>query len=52
LNGVLLDKLIDTQGVNKFSAFYGNRMFITVFTRACHDESSSQILTLFLEDPF
>jgi hypothetical protein len=33
---VLLEKLTVAQLVNKFSAFYGTRMFITVFTRARH----------------
>jgi hypothetical protein len=30
---VLLEKLIVTQLVKKFSAFYGTRWFITVFTK-------------------
>jgi len=33
---VLLEKLTVTQLVKKFSAFYGTRRFITVFTRARH----------------
>jgi len=33
---VLLDKLIATQPVKKFPAFYGTRRFITVFTPARH----------------
>jgi hypothetical protein len=33
---VLLDKLTSLQLVNKFSAFYGTRMFITAFIRARH----------------
>jgi hypothetical protein len=31
---VLVEKLIITQVVKKFSAFYGNRKFITTFTKA------------------
>jgi len=31
-----LEKLIVTQLVKKFPAFYGRRMLITVFTRARH----------------
>jgi hypothetical protein len=31
---LLLEKLIVTQQVKKFPAFYGSRRFITVFTRA------------------
>jgi len=33
---VLLEKLIGSKLVNKFLAFYGNRRFITAFTRARH----------------
>jgi len=33
---VLLEKLIVTQIVKNFPAFYGTQRFITVFTRACH----------------
>ena len=33
---VLLEKLTGSQLVKKFPAFYGNRRFITAFTRACH----------------
>jgi hypothetical protein len=33
---VLLEKLVVTQIVKKFSAFYGTRRFITVFTRTSH----------------
>jgi hypothetical protein len=33
---VLLEKLIGSQQVKKFSAFYGTRRFITAFTRARH----------------
>jgi hypothetical protein len=33
---VLLEKLTDFQLVKKFPEFYGNRMFITVFTSARH----------------
>jgi hypothetical protein len=33
---VLLEKLIVTQLVKKFPAFYGSQMFIAVFTRAHH----------------
>jgi hypothetical protein len=33
---VLLEKLIVIQVMKKFSALYGNRRFIAVFTRACH----------------
>jgi len=33
---VLLEKLTGSQLVKKFSAFYGNRRFITAFTRARH----------------
>ena len=33
---VLRKKLIDSQLVNKFKAFYGTRRFITTFTRARH----------------
>jgi hypothetical protein len=32
----LLEKLIVSQPVNKFPAFYGTRRFITAFTRARH----------------
>jgi len=32
----VLEKLIVTQLVEKFSAFYEARKFITVFTRSCH----------------
>jgi hypothetical protein len=35
-NRVLFEKLIVTQLVKKFAAFYGLRRFITVFTRAGH----------------
>jgi hypothetical protein len=35
-NRVLLEKLIVTQLVKKFPAFYGTRRFITVFKRAHH----------------
>jgi hypothetical protein len=38
---VLLETLIVTQLVKKFSAFYGTRKFITVFTRARHWSLSS-----------
>jgi hypothetical protein len=33
---VLLEKLIVAELVRKFHYFYGNRRFITVFTRVCH----------------
>jgi hypothetical protein len=33
---ILLEKLIGTQLVKKFLAFYGTRRFFTVFTRARH----------------
>jgi hypothetical protein len=33
---VLLDKLIFTKLIKKFSSFYGTQRFITVFTKACH----------------
>jgi len=33
---VLLEKLAGSQLVKKFPAFYGNRRFITAFTRARH----------------
>ena len=33
---VLLEKMIDSQLVNKFPAFYGNRGFIAAFTTARH----------------
>ena len=33
---VLLEKLTVPKLVKKFRTFYGNRKFITVFTRACH----------------
>jgi hypothetical protein len=33
---VLYDKLIVIQMLNKFSAFFGSRRFITVFTRVSH----------------
>ena len=33
---VLLEKLIGSQVVEKFSAFYGTRRFITAVTSACH----------------
>jgi hypothetical protein len=32
----ILEKLIATQLVKEFSAFYGTRSFITVFTRASY----------------
>jgi hypothetical protein len=32
----LLEKLTVTQLGKTFSAFYGTRRFITVFTRSCH----------------
>jgi hypothetical protein len=32
----LLEKLPTVQPLKKFSAFYGTRRFITVFTRALH----------------
>jgi hypothetical protein len=35
-NRVVLEKLIVTQLVKEFNAFYETRRFITVFTRACH----------------
>jgi hypothetical protein len=35
-NGVLFEKLTDSQLVKKFPAFYGTRKFITTFTRARH----------------
>jgi hypothetical protein len=35
-NIVLFEKLIVTELVKKFPAFYGIRRIITVFTRACH----------------
>ena len=35
-NKVLLEKLTGSQLVKKFSAFYGNRTFITAFTGARH----------------
>jgi len=50
---VLLEKLLITQLVMKFHAFYGTRMFIAVFTTAGHwplsepDASSPHISTLF-----
>jgi hypothetical protein len=34
--GRVLDNLIITQLVKKFSTFCGTRSFITIFTRACH----------------
>jgi hypothetical protein len=33
---VLLEKLIVTQLIKKFPAFYGTLRFIAMFTRACH----------------
>ena len=33
---ILLEKLIGSQLVKKFPAFYGTRKFITAFTRARH----------------
>jgi len=36
LSRILLDKLIVTQLVKKFRAFYGTGMFIILFTRAHH----------------
>jgi len=33
---VLIEKLTDREPVKKFSAFYGNRTFITTFTTARH----------------
>jgi hypothetical protein len=41
LTRVLLEKLVVTQLVNKFSTFYGTRRFIIVFTRARHWSLSS-----------
>ena len=35
---VILEKLISSHLVEKFPAFYGNRRFITVFTRARKEE--------------
>jgi len=35
-NRILLEKLLVTQLVKKFPAFYGIRKFITVFTRVRH----------------
>jgi hypothetical protein len=35
-SSVLLVKLTVSQPINKFSAFYGSRRFITAFTRARH----------------
>jgi hypothetical protein len=36
MEAVLLEKLIVTQLVKKFPAFYGTQKFITVFTTAHH----------------
>jgi hypothetical protein len=33
---VLLEKLMVSQPVKEFSAFYGTRRFMTAFTRASH----------------
>jgi len=33
-SGILLEKLIGSQPVNKFPAFYGTRRFITAFKSA------------------
>ena len=33
---VILEKLIGSQLVKKFLAFYGTRRFITAFTSSCH----------------
>jgi hypothetical protein len=35
-SSALLEKLLIAQPLKKFSAFYGTRRFITVFTRALH----------------
>jgi hypothetical protein len=51
-SGVLPEKLIDPQLVNKFPAFYGNRKFIIVFTRARHLPLSKHGPIVFLEDSF
>jgi len=32
----VLEKLISSQLLKKFPAFYGTRQFITMFTKACH----------------
>jgi hypothetical protein len=36
LDRVLLEKIIVSQLVKKFPAFFGTQRFITMFTRACH----------------
>jgi hypothetical protein len=41
----VLTKVIVTQLITKFSAFYGNRRFITVFTRARHCSVSGANIT-------
>jgi hypothetical protein len=41
-NAVLLEKLIVTQLVEKFSAFYGTRRFITELTRAHQFQEPAQ----------
>jgi hypothetical protein len=54
----ILEKLTVAQLVKKFTAFYGTKRFITVFTRAATcpypepDESNQQHSSLFLSDPF
>jgi hypothetical protein len=54
---ILFEKLVVTQLVNKFPAFYGTWRFITVLTTAHRlflysDTSSPHLPALFLQDPF
>jgi hypothetical protein len=46
LSRVLLEKLTIAQLVKKFSALYGNRRFIAVFTRARHCSLSDYLSNL------
>jgi hypothetical protein len=54
----VLEKLISSQLLKKYPAFYGTQRFITTFTRACHlslsGARSIQYMPPFplLEDPF
>ena len=51
---ILLEKLTCFQPVKKFTAFYGTRKFITIFTSACPCPESDQLVhapILHPEDP-
>jgi len=50
-SAVLLEKLTGPQLVKKFPAFYGNRMFITAFTRARHVPILNQINAVHVSIP-